>query len=231
MSMELTLQILIDGVWERAAVLEFSEPASGTAGACNFEYDFDYLTRWLGKDVPLAAVSLRLPVVFGPTCWPLVGGQPGAYLTHQHVLAALRSVVAPRDWRAVQLEYLRRDLLNLVFGNSDNHGRNMALLTTEGAVRLAPVYDFAPMKMDPEGVTRTTRWETFEAGGAVDWPALLKSFGPEEEYLRAGLQELAGRLRELPDLLMGLGLPEETLRFPGLGLMSTEQKLRDWTLL
>jgi serine/threonine-protein kinase HipA len=163
--------------------------------------------------------------------YSLVGGEPAAYLTHQRVLEALRGVVRPQQWRDVLLEYLARDLLNLVFGNSDNHGRNMALLKTDSAVRLAPVYDFAPMKMDPEGVTRTTRWDTFEAGGSIDWPALLKSFGAEEEFLRAGLRELALRLREVPELLMELGLPEETLHFPAIGLLSTEQKLREWTLL
>ena len=71
--MELTLQAFIDGNWERAASLEFLEPSRGPGGACNFEYDFDYLTRWVGRDVPLAAVSLRLPVGFGPSCgrrWP-----------------------------------------------------------------------------------------------------------------------------------------------------------------
>ncbi|WP_404370512.1 hypothetical protein ACIHQR_10470 [Corallococcus coralloides] len=73
MMMELTLQALIGGVWHRAAILEFPEPAKGQAGACNFEYDFDYLTQWIGKDVPLASVSLGLPVGFGPSCsrrWP-----------------------------------------------------------------------------------------------------------------------------------------------------------------
>ncbi len=428
--MELALQVFIDGNWERAAALEFLEPTLGPAGACNFEYDFDYLTRWVGKDVPLAAVSLRLPIGFGPSCgrrWPaflddlrpmgaahrwwlrrldlpagaaseleilrrgtiapvgnlrieeavppkdqpplrfpkqqvvdrehgfldhaadhgaqvggatgaggdgpkvllrlndanevwidawqdeptnpdrhylvkfarsarerdrvilrsehvyyralaalevetipvegmsleegpggpslwlprfdvarrgghevrwglesiysLLGSEPGAYLTHQKALSALREVMAPEGWRELLLEYLRRDLLNLVFGNSDNHGRNLAVLKTDTRVRLAPVYDFAPMKMDLEGITRTTRWEGFESGGSVDWPALLKSFGQQEEYLRAGLRELAIRLQELPDLLMSLGLPEETLRFPSLGLQTTAQKLRGWTLL
>ncbi|MBZ4373765.1 hypothetical protein [Corallococcus sp. AS-1-6] len=107
----------------------------------------------------------------------------------------------------------------------------MALLKTDNVVRFAPVYDFAPTKMDPEGVTRTTRWDTFEAGGTIDWPALLKSFGEEEAFLRAGLREFAGRLRDVPELLMEFDLPEETLRFPSIGLQRTEQKLREWTLL
>jgi serine/threonine-protein kinase HipA len=426
----LTVETLIEGRWHQAALLEFNEPDKGSAGTCAFEYDFDYLRAWIGKEVPLAAVSLRLPVEFGPRVgrrWPSflddirplgsgrrwwlrrlnlrdetaselqvlrhgtiapignlriqeavppkqgtaprfrrravierqqeflehaaevgaqVGGatgaggdspklllrqddaqrvwidtwqddpanpdrhflvkfargsterdrlilrseyvyyralhalgvdtipadgmsleegpngpslwlprfdvsrrdgvevryglesiysllesQPGAWLAHQDVLAALNRFVTTHDWRDVLLEYLKRDLLNLVFGNSDNHGRNMALLKTTDAVQLAPVFDFAPMKMDPEGVTRTTGWREFEAGGTVNWPALLKSFGRDESFLREGLHELALRLKDLPDLLSKLGLPAETLHFEPLGLLETEKKLRGWTLL
>jgi serine/threonine-protein kinase HipA len=161
----------------------------------------------------------------------MLESQPGAWLTHQEVLDALKRFVTTPDWRDVLLEYLKRDLLNLVFGNSDNHGRNMALLKTPDAVRLAPVFDFAPMKMDPEGITRTTRWREFEAGDTVDWPMLLKSFGQDESFLREGLREFALRLKDLPEILSGLGLPDETLSFEPLGLPDTEKKLRKWTLL
>ena len=85
-------------------------------------------------------------------------------------------------------------------------GATRRVLKTDSAVRLAPVYDFAPMKMDLEGITRTTRWEGFEVGGTVDWPALLQSFGADEEFLRKGLHELAVRLERLPELLRDLGL-------------------------
>jgi serine/threonine-protein kinase HipA len=163
--------------------------------------------------------------------YSLVGAAPGAYITHQRALEALREVVPAAEWVGVLLEYLKRDLLNLVFGNSDNHGRNMAVLKTDQVVRLAPIYDFAPMKMDLEGVTRTTRWESFESGGEVDWPGLLTSFGEDEGFLRAGLRDLARQLRRLPVLLKKLGLPRETLEFPSLGLAQTEEKLQKWTLL
>ncbi|NVJ02834.1 hypothetical protein HV824_32595 [Myxococcus sp. AM009] len=51
------------------------------------------------------------------------------------------------------------------------------MLKTDCTVRLAPTFGFAPMKMDLGGITRTTTWEGYEAGGAVDWDALLRSFG------------------------------------------------------
>jgi serine/threonine-protein kinase HipA len=98
-------------------------------------------------------------------------------------------------------------------------------------VQLAPVYDFAPMKMDIEGITRTTKWKTFDHGGEVDWKSVLGIFGEDEPFLRAGLQALAEKLRRLPELLGDLGLPDETLNFPGLGLARTEEKLQRWGLL
>lgn len=51
-------------------------------------------------------------------------------------------------------DYLRRDLINKILGNADNHGRNTAIIRTRDAVRLAPIYDLAPMVMDQEGITQ-----------------------------------------------------------------------------
>jgi len=163
--------------------------------------------------------------------YSIVKAEPGAWLKHEEILKALRPLMVDRPWRETLLEYLQRDLLNLVFGNSDNHGRNTALLKTDTTIHLAPIYDFAPMKMDPEGVTRTTRWTEFESGPQIDWAALLKSFGVEEDYLRSGLRALAEQLQHLPQMLAEFGLPDETMNFPAMGLNRTEQKLREWGLL
>jgi serine/threonine-protein kinase HipA len=428
--MKLHLQVLIDGAWQRAALLEFPTTKEGRRGGCTFEYEHDYLARWIAEAPPLAAVSLNLPIEFGPRVWrrwpaflddvqPMgsargwwlrrlnlpdeaasdidilrygtiapvgnlrieeavpakkeppqrfprqaviehehafieyaasagaqVGGatgaggdspkhllrcddtdqvwidvwqddpacpdrhylvkfarsrserdrtilrseyvyyralaelgfetipqeglalhegpsgpslwlprfdvarrdcrelrfglesiysllkaEPGSFQKHQAALSALRHVVPETAWPTVRLEYLKRDLLNQVFGNSDNHCRNIAVLKTDSTVRLAPIFDFAPMRMDLEGITRTTTWEGYEVGGEVDWDGLLRSFGPDEASLREGLHDLASRLRHLPDLLADLGLPEETLNFAGLDLRNTEKRLRTWGLL
>ncbi len=184
---------------------------------------------WLPRfDVVRGATGeVRLGV---ESIYSVVGARPGAWLKHERVLDALRRVFPAPRFRNVLLEYLRRDLLNQVFGNTDNHGRNTSLLKSSTQVTLAPIYDFAPMAMDPEGITRTTKWENHERGG-VDWPALLASFGPDEVFLREGLNALAQKLRPLPQLLAEEGLPSETLTSPGIGLEHTERKLREWTLL
>lgn len=163
--------------------------------------------------------------------YSLLSARPASRLRHRDVLARLRQVLTPVDWPALLLEYVRRDLLNLVFGNSDNHGRNMAVLRSPDRVELAPIYDFAPMKLDLSGIARSTHWGSFERGGEVDWKGLLASFGADEAFVRAGLRVLAEQLVGLPRLLTELGLPTEVLEFPALGLQRTEARLREWGLL
>lgn len=173
-----------------------------------------------GREVRLGVESM----------YALLSAEPGARLRHQDVLAALQQHVPGDAWPALLLEYVRRDVLNLVFGNSDNHGRNTALLKSADGVRLAPVFDFAPMKMDLEGITRSTTWGRFERGGEVDWRGLLPTFGAHEAPVREGLRALAAQLGDLPELLQTLGLPEETLNFPSIGLRQTAQRLKTWGL-
>lgn len=173
----------------------------------------------------------RREVRFGvESMYSLLSAEAGARLRHQDVLAALKKYVPDDAWPALLVEYVRRDVLNLVFGNSDNHGRNTAVLKRADGVQLAPVYDFAPMKMDPEGIIRTTTWGPFERGGEVDWRALLPTFGAHEAEVREGLRSLGAKLGELPELLRALGLPAETLDFPSLGLRQTAQRLKTWGL-
>lgn len=61
--------------------------------------------------------------------------EAGSYMLHTQVLGKLVEL-----WRAVGqeqqvgdlvFEYMRRDLLNQILGNSDNHGRNTAILRSE----------------------------------------------------------------------------------------------------
>lgn len=140
---------------------------------------------------------------------------PGQALTHDECLRALVAL-----WRrAGQVEaidgmvadYLIRDLLNLVTGNSDNHGRNLSILKREGRLMLAPIYDLAPMVLDPEGVSRSTRWERrwLDDEGRPNWRRLCEAL-PEEMGGSAAyqaLREAAERLLELPRLARELGLP------------------------
>ena len=132
------------------------------------------------------------------------------------------------------LEYMRRDLLNQILGNSDNHGRNTAILRTEHGIRLAPIYDLAPMVMDDEGVTRTTKWpKHIELAGEVNWRAACAEAAewvcPEDLFQQ--LQASAQEFLALPDLLSDEGLPDATMNHPRIRLRDIGQFLGKWGLL
>ncbi|WP_166221973.1 type II toxin-antitoxin system HipA family toxin [Pseudomonas atagonensis] len=172
---------------------------------------------------------------------------PGSAMNHMDVIRMLA-----RLWRdagqtsqipALVADYLRRDLINKILGNSDNHGRNTAIIRQANTFRLAPIYDLAPMVMDDEGVTRTTKWpRELEVAGDVDWRGVCRALAdiadPDDplaglsdatdcfERLRADAQRLAA----LPDILSASGLPARTMNHPGIHLRNLEQRLKEWDL-
>ncbi|NBX17994.1 MAG: type II toxin-antitoxin system HipA family toxin [Proteobacteria bacterium] len=73
-------------------------------------------------------------------------------------------------------EYLARDLLSCMIGNTDNHGRNSSFLKTGNEVRLAPLYDMAPMAWDTEGIVRSTRWKDENENWVPEVSRLLASY-------------------------------------------------------
>ncbi|XQU08654.1 HipA domain-containing protein [Halomonas sp. LY9] len=131
-------------------------------------------------------------------------------------------------------EWVKRDLLNIAFANSDNHGRNTALLKTPQGIWWAPVYDFAPMKADPEGIVRTTTWGTpFEEGREFNWPAIaehLSVYIPPEQ-LMTELKALGSQLVGLKERLAARGVPDALLASRAVGFDYLDTKLQRWGLL
>ncbi|HEK2945618.1 TPA: HipA domain-containing protein [Proteus mirabilis] len=131
------------------------------------------------------------------------------------------------------IEWVRRDLLNIIFGNSDNHGRNTSFIRKDNAIYLAPIYDFAPMKADPEGIVRTTKWQSYEMGGEFDFIGIANSLAdliPQEQLLEA-LRETALQLLDLKERLKERGVPEQILTMPTFGFDFIPDKLARWGLL
>jgi serine/threonine-protein kinase HipA len=127
----------------------------------------------------------------------------GQTLTHDSVLALLYEKTSrPAD---EMLEYIKRDMLNVVLGNTDNHGRNTALQITEtGIVQMTPVFDIAPMFLDREAIPRQTRWgKEFESqAGLVDWSSLADRIQTEYSYtLHAEIAKFKKELAGVPELL------------------------------
>ncbi|WP_426233567.1 HipA domain-containing protein [Pseudomonas sp. TWP3-2] len=172
---------------------------------------------------------------------------PGSAMNHMDVIRMLAGL-----WRdagqgsqipALVADYLRRDLINKVLGNSDNHGRNTAIIRDVDSFRLAPIYDLAPMVMDDEGVTRTTKWpRDLERAGDVDWRGVCRALAditdPDDPLAALAdspdsferLREDAERLAALPDILTASGLPDRTMNHPGVHLKNLEQRLKEWDL-
>lgn len=106
-------------------------------------------------------------------------------------------------------ELIRRDILNVALGNTDNHSRNTSFLKGKSAARLSPLYDFAPMMVDPEWIARTCRWRDYETGGYPLWGEVASGLasGPGEtgELLAAVAKTLA-LLENVPRWLRDAGV-------------------------
>lgn len=138
--------------------------------------------------------------------------QYGARIPLQRLAAAVARFSTDPDGDLVEL--VCRDVLNVALGNTDNHARNSALLKTpDGAVRLSPLYDFAPMILDEAGIPRCCRWTDAEDAGFPRWPEvveLVESIHPTPE-LRPRLAGLASELERAPAQLIECGADDELI--------------------
>lgn len=122
------------------------------------------------------------------------------------------------DPQADILEYLKRDAANLAMGNLDNHGRNTALSKyPDGSVRLAPLFDFAPMKLAGEAIARSTKWNCMKDVGSdydPDWSRVCNAVsgeGIDADVLSDGLLEFADRLETAPTIAIEEGARKEAV--------------------
>jgi len=125
----------------------------------------------------------------------------GAAVHHDTYCRALAQVVS--DPAQELREYMLRDILNLALRNTDNHGRNAAVLRTGTQVRLSPLFDVAPMFLDPEGIGRVTRWEDEQPGSQPEWAMIcqkFKDFMPPMET-RSWLADLSKEVSRLSDIM------------------------------
>ncbi len=160
--------------------------------------------------------------------------ESGAYLSHEFVLGRLGEIWTMAgqgdDLFDLAVEYISRDLLNRILGNSDNHGRNISITRCEGKLKLAPIYDLAPMVLDPEGITRVLKWE-HEKAGAPDWRRACQSVAGEassDVYFDA-LRCKAQSFRALPDLLVNL--PNSVRNAKIIPLNNLDTRLKEWGLI
>jgi serine/threonine-protein kinase HipA len=110
----------------------------------------------------------------------------GVVPSHETVCKALLQRCGEPEAEVV--EYLRRDVANLALGNTDNHARNTAVQRDFGGqIRLAPLFDFAPMYLHPDGIARRMRWHA-EAYSEPDWAEVVRTLAEMQP-----LEDVAGR--------------------------------------
>jgi serine/threonine-protein kinase HipA len=129
----------------------------------------------------------------------------GVALPQETLCDALHSFTTTPHQEIV--EFVLRDVLNVALGNTDNHGRNQAVLRhADARVELAPLYDFAPMLLDREGIARVCRWQAEDAG-RPRWAEVAESLGKlvDAEALRRRLNRFAPTVGRLVPRLHELG--------------------------
>ena len=184
--------------------------------------------------------------------YSIVEKGPGSWLNHFEAISQILKIILSGDIRNEYNKFdtqdfvnqwVLRDFLKVVFGDTDNHGRNTAILKTKDKILLSPVYDFAPMKCDDEGVVRTTKWGSkFEGGGDFDWYGIavaledslqkIPGCDVKAQGIIESLFEIAPKLMYLRDQLHAFGVPETILEIPAMPFAHLNNTLKNkWGLV
>lgn len=131
------------------------------------------------------------------------------------LLEACRAVVG--DQTGETIEFLKRDILNLAMRNTDNHARNTAVQAIGDQVRLTPLFDFAPMYLDPDGISRAARWYHPETGKELhQWRDILAALDindAERDIIRSALWNFGTQISALDQHMQQAGVDDDIVAF------------------
>ena len=125
-------------------------------------------------------------------------------------------------------EFLLRDMMNVALGNTDNHPRNTAFIKRGGNVRLSPLYDFAPMVLDDQGIARACRWESHDNGGRPEWVAIVAGLnfeGIDLQKVATRIGQFAHDIDNLPAIMLRHGVDQELLDQVGGRIRNVQKNL------
>ncbi len=111
-------------------------------------------------------------------------------------------------------EFVARDFLNIVMGNNDNHTRNTAFLkTSANQIELSPLYDFAPMAMDPEMIPRSCKWKE-EIGHIPNFSFIFNELCKykNNQEVKKFFTRWFGKLDKLPQLWNRYAIDKEVIK-------------------
>lgn len=109
-------------------------------------------------------------------------------------------------------EYLKRDLVNQMLANTDNHGRNTSFLKKENEVRLSPIYDVTAMQFFMgDVITELTRWddEHLVLEKRLDW--IAKNTSVAREAILDELKIFLKSCGALESRMGKLGVPQDII--------------------
>ncbi len=128
------------------------------------------------------------------------------------VLKTLRQFAS--DPVGTTLEYIKRDMLNVALGNTDNHPRNTAIESVGGKIRLAPLFNFAPSHLLIDDISRLLEWVD-EKGEILDnWSEIIGKLDlPDEErnHMKNDMQQFGKDLVFLPDIMKTAGIDDDII--------------------
>ena len=133
--------------------------------------------------------------------------------SQQTLLRGLRAVVS--DPLGETIEFMLRDVLNLAMRNTDNHARNTAVQRLpDGVVQLTPIFDFAPMFLDPEIIPRNCHWQASDGKVRRVWTETVESLevdDSERGAIAEALHRFALKVAALPEMAKDCGVEAQVI--------------------
>lgn len=132
-------------------------------------------------------------------------------------------------------EFLLRDVLNVALGNTDNHARNTAVSKyANNLIALSPLYDFAPMILDEQGIARVCRWSIGETAGFPEWGKIAEIVAKQFTKYQINANELrklffdfAEIAERLPQIMYEAGVDSELIEQLGSRISTVTRALKE----
>ena len=143
---------------------------------------------------------------------------PGAHLKHEDNLRLIAK--HSNQVEADIAEYIKRDLINKILANTDNHGRNTSFIKTDKSIQLSPLYDVTAMRFFmSDFIVELTKWEKPRE-------TLMARLLWIEEELKIDRQLLLNEMRELSRSLSGIEQRLRELKVPEDFIVRSEDERR-----
>jgi serine/threonine-protein kinase HipA len=119
----------------------------------------------------------------------------GVRFYHQEAIIAMQKICTSPHLDIA--EYVLRDMANIALGNRDNHGRNTAFHRFDGHIAISPLFDFAPMYLDQDAITRSATWQHFEKFGSVNYADVIDWLFDEIDCVKNNKKDFVAAMRSV----------------------------------